>query len=110
MPWMGNIRELRNVVERLILMSPNSEVSVSDLDSILPGGEKVKQKELDLSLAELETLKDFKETAEKLFLIQKLKQNGWNIAKTAKKIKTPRSNLYKKLEQYKIAIKKEGIL
>src|SRR5262249_33044056 len=32
MPWMGNIRELRNVVERLILMSPNSEVSVSDLD------------------------------------------------------------------------------
>jgi two-component system, NtrC family, nitrogen regulation response regulator NtrX len=110
MPWMGNIRELRNVVERLILMSPNAEVDISDMDSILPGGEKVKQKELDLSLAELETLKDFKETAEKLFLIQKLKQNGWNIAKTAKKIKTPRSNLYKKLEQYKIAIKKEGIL
>ena len=58
----------------------------------------------------METLKDFKETAEKLFLMQKLKQNNWNIAKTAKKIKTPRSNLYKKLEQYKIEIKKEGII
>lgn len=109
--WKGNIRELRNVVERLILMSPGNEITAVDVDSILPGSaEPTGQKDLDVSLSQLETLKDFKETAEKLFLIQKLKQNNWNIAKTAKKIRTPRSNLYKKLEQYKIAIKKEGIV
>jgi two-component system nitrogen regulation response regulator NtrX len=112
MPWKGNIRELRNVVERLILLSSGNEITLQDLESIIPGtGEPAqRQQDLDLSLSQLETLKDFKETAEKLFLIQKLKQNNWNIAKTAKKIKTPRSNLYKKLEQYKIAIKKEGIV
>ena len=111
LPWKGNIRELRNVVERLVLMSPGPAITVQDLEANILGmvGE-VKTRELDLSLGQLETLKDFKETAEKLFLMEKLKQNNWNIAKTAKKIKTPRSNLYKKLEQYKIAIKKEGIV
>jgi two-component system nitrogen regulation response regulator NtrX len=111
LPWKGNIRELRNVVERLLLMSSGNVITLQDLETSIPGmvGE-TKTRELDLSLGQLETLKDFKETAEKLFLMEKLKQNNWNIAKTAKKIKTPRSNLYKKLEQYKIAIKKEGIV
>ena len=111
--WKGNIRELRNVVDRLMLMSASNVITLNDLSEFLPtsaGEIKTESKDLDVSLAQLETLKDFKETAEKLFLMQKLKQNNWNIAKTAKKIKTPRSNLYKKLEQYKIEIKKEGIV
>jgi len=110
MTWKGNIRELRNVVERLILMSPDNVITPRDVESILPGSTGTGQKDLDLSLSQLETLKDFKETAEKLFLLEKLKQNNWNIAQTAKKIRTPRSNLYKKLEQYNIAIKKEGVV
>jgi two-component system nitrogen regulation response regulator NtrX len=110
LPWKGNIRELKNVVERLILMSPGNEIRVPDVSNYIPGSiREGKQLEGGFSLSELETLKDFKETAEKLFLLEKLKQNNWNIAKTAKKIRTPRSNLYKKLEQYKIEIKKEGI-
>jgi two-component system nitrogen regulation response regulator NtrX len=52
------------------------------------------------------TLREFKEVAEKAFIISKLEANGWNISKTAKEIDTPRSNLYKKLEQYGLA--KEG--
>ncbi len=110
MTWKGNIRELRNVVERLILMSPGNEITSRDVEAILPGSTGASQKDLDLSLSQLETLKDFKETAEKLFLLEKLKENNWNIAQTAKKIRTPRSNLYKKLEQYHIAIKKEGVV
>jgi len=108
--WKGNIRELRNVVERLVLMSPGEQITLQDLEVNIPSmGGASKTHELDVSWGDLVTLKDFKETAEKLFLMEKLKQNGWNIAQTAKQIKTPRSNLYKKLEQYKIAIKKEGI-
>jgi two-component system nitrogen regulation response regulator NtrX len=111
LPWKGNIRELRNVVERLILMTSGNEIGLPDVETVIPGALVEQQpKDIDLSLEQLETLKDFKETAEKLFLVQKLKQNNWNIARTASKIKTPRSNLYKKLEQYKIAIKKEGIV
>ena len=49
------------------------------------------------------TLREFKESAERAFLVDKLRENGWNISKTAEVIGTPRSNLYKKLEQYGIS-------
>ena len=49
------------------------------------------------------TLREFKETAERAWLVQKLRENAWNISKTAEVIDTPRSNLYKKLEQYAIS-------
>jgi two-component system nitrogen regulation response regulator NtrX len=96
------------VVERLILMTSEMR-SCSRTEAVIPGAQ-FDSNEGHRSLRATGTLKDFKETAEKLFLVQKLKQNNWNIARTASKLKTPRSNLYKKLEQYKIAIKKEGIV
>jgi transcriptional regulator of acetoin/glycerol metabolism len=40
--------------------------------------------------------------------VQKLRENGWNISRTAEVIGTPRSNLYKKLEFYKIAQETDG--
>ena len=49
------------------------------------------------------TLREFKESAERAFLVEKLRENDWNISKTAEVIGTPRSNLYKKLEQYGIS-------
>jgi transcriptional regulator of acetoin/glycerol metabolism len=49
-------------------------------------------------------LKDFRDLAEKDFILAKLEQNNWNISQTAREIETPRSNLYKKLEQYGIKI------
>ena len=54
------------------------------------------------------TLREFKENAERAFLVGKLRENGWNISKTAEVIGTPRSNLYKKLEQYQIAQETDG--
>ena len=50
----------------------------------------------------------FKEGAERAFLVQKLRENRWNISATAAAIGTPRSNLYKKLEQYQITQEKDG--
>ena len=41
------------------------------------------------------TLREFKENAERAFLVGKLRENGWNISKTAEVIGTPRSNLYR---------------
>ena len=54
------------------------------------------------------TLREFKENAERMFLVGKLRENGWNISKTAEVIGTPRSNLYKKLEQYQISQDTDG--
>jgi two-component system nitrogen regulation response regulator NtrX len=54
------------------------------------------------------TLRDFKEWSERAFLVEKLREFGWNISKTAEVIDTPRSNLYKKLEQYGIKQETDG--
>jgi two-component system nitrogen regulation response regulator NtrX len=98
--WKGNVRELRNTVERLIIMSPGDTVDVPDVRGVLrvePGSRA------DQAQSEKPgTLRGFKETTERAFLVEKLREHNWNISKTAEVIDTPRSNLYKKLEQYGI--------
>ena len=54
------------------------------------------------------TLREFKDNTERAYLVAKLRENGWNISKTAEVIDTPRSNLYKKLEQYQISQETDG--
>ena len=60
------------------------------------------------ALATANTLRDFKEAAERTFLVSKLRESNWNISATAQAIGTPRSNLYKKLEQYGISQDTDG--
>ena len=50
----------------------------------------------------VKTLREFRDLSERLFLLQKLEENNWNVTQTAQAIDTPRSNLYKKLDQYEI--------
>jgi two-component system nitrogen regulation response regulator NtrX len=104
--WKGNVRELRNTVERLLIMTPGDTIDVNDLKEVVrmdgprpaAGGaaEAVDREKPG-------TLREFKESAEREFLVQKLRENAWNISRTAEVIGTPRSNLYKKLEQYAIS-------
>jgi two-component system, NtrC family, nitrogen regulation response regulator NtrX len=101
--WKGNVRELKNTVERLIIMTPSEVVDVDDLRDIVRLDPKSAVAENDKG-----TLREFKETSERAFLVGKLRENGWNISKTAEVIGTPRSNLYKKLEQYGIAQETDG--
>jgi two-component system nitrogen regulation response regulator NtrX len=60
-----------------------------------------------VSPASYASLQDFKDAAERAYIVQKLRENDWNITQTARAIDTPRSNLYKKLEQYGIAREKD---
>ena len=48
------------------------------------------------------TLQDFKDHVEKIFIEEKLKKNGWNVAKTAQEIDIQRSHLYNKIEKYSL--------
>ena len=108
--WKGNIRELRNTVERLIIMSPGETIDVPDLpDAIRSPSPTTAAKPADAGDAAAGgTLREFKDNAERAFLVTKLRENGWNISKTAEVIDTPRSNLYKKLEQYQISQETDG--
>ncbi len=58
--------------------------------------------DLSDALLAVPTLREFRELAERLFLLRKLEENKWNVTQTAQAIQTPRSNLYKKMEQYEI--------
>jgi two-component system nitrogen regulation response regulator NtrX len=104
--WKGNVRELKNTVERLIIMTPGETVDVDDLRDIVRLEAKPATPDNDKERPG--TLREFKESAERAFLVGKLRENGWNISKTAEVIGTPRSNLYKKLEQYGISQEVDG--
>ena len=98
--WKGNVRELKNVVERLLIMVEADIIEMKDLPEQIRG-------EVQTSLPDakgIKTLKEFREQAEKDFILSKLKENDWNISQTAREIDTPRSNLYKKLEHFGIKI------
>lgn len=101
--WKGNVRELRNTVERLLIMAAGDRIELSDLPESIRHGEETPSNGEGTS-----TLKEFKEMSERNFLVQKLRENGWNISQTAQIIGTPRSNLYKKLEQYRISQEQDG--
>jgi two-component system nitrogen regulation response regulator NtrX len=109
--WKGNIRELRNTVERLNIMTGGDTIDVADLPSMVrspstaPAASKAAG---DSEATKAGTLREFKDSAERAYLVAKLRENGWNISKTAEVIDTPRSNLYKKLEQYQISQETDG--
>jgi two-component system nitrogen regulation response regulator NtrX len=113
--WKGNIRELRNTVERVIIMTAGDTIDVTDLpDNVrtpapvaAPAG-KPGDAPSAVSDTRAGTLREFKDNAERAFLVAKLRESGWNISKTAEIIDTPRSNLYKKLEQYQISQESDG--
>jgi two-component system nitrogen regulation response regulator NtrX len=116
--WRGNIRELRNTVERMNIRTGGDTIDVSDLPETVrspaawsgAGGAAAPKAASAEGSGETKagTLREFKENAERMFLVGKLRENGWNISKTAEVIGTPRSNLYKKLEQYQISQETDG--
>ena len=123
--WRGNIRELRNTIERLMIMTPGDVVRPDDLPAEIRGGAAAAPVEASAMAAvspaadtdtgaaaaaspQGGTLREFKDAAERAYLVQKLRENNWNISKTAEVIDTPRSNLYKKLEQYGIKQELDG--
>jgi two-component system, NtrC family, nitrogen regulation response regulator NtrX len=101
-PWRGNVRELKNTVERLLIMVEGDQIRPEHLAEVLrrPG-------DMGALPGGAGSLRDFKESAERTFIVQKLRDNDWNISATAQAIGTPRSNLYKKLEAYGITQEKD---
>jgi two-component system, NtrC family, nitrogen regulation response regulator NtrX len=98
--WPGNIRELRNAVERALILASGKTITAADIDLLLPGPVGVGDPAGESGSQTFET---FKLEAEKQFLTQKLKEHDWNVSETARSLKMPRSNLYKKIERYKLS-------
>jgi DNA-binding NtrC family response regulator len=99
MDWSGNVRELRNTVERLLIMTPSTLI---EADQIEPTGRKITSESGDL-LDRGGTFQDFKDRAEAAFIKKLLDEHEWNISRTAQALDIQRSHLYNKMKKFGLA-------
>ncbi len=107
--WPGNIRELRNAVERLLILANGPVVTGEAVERIagLGQGEAGDARRTDglagAPWTRAATFEEFKQIAERTYILAKLQENDWNVSETARTLDMPRSNLYKKIERYGLA-------
>jgi two-component system nitrogen regulation response regulator NtrX len=104
--WPGNIRELRNAVERLVITGSEEDVSADEAGAVLgdfvpaePGGDML----LELAKGDL---KDALAEFERRLIEKRIAECGGNISRTAEELGLERSHLYKKMKALGIERKK----
>ena len=103
--WPGNVRELRNLVERLLILASGEVIKPGDLP-LLPGAaQEAAGPSTFFDCADFQT---FKSESEGAFLQHKLKENLYNVSKTAEALGMQRSNLYKKITKYGLRTQPES--
>ncbi|MCP4599705.1 MAG: sigma-54-dependent Fis family transcriptional regulator [Proteobacteria bacterium] len=94
--WPGNVRELKNLSERLIIMSGDS-ITLNDLPEQIAGSKPVVPL-FQAVKGTRPTLREFRETAERQYILETLEDNDWNISRSAQVLGIERTNLHKKLK------------
>lgn len=97
--WPGNVRQLKNVVERMVVMAEGDILDVASAPAFLTNGND-ETLTID-SIVNLETplpLKDAKDEFEKAYILKFLQATNWDIGKTAKLLDMERTYLYKKIK------------
>jgi two-component system nitrogen regulation response regulator NtrX len=97
--WPGNIRELRNTIERVVIMTSKTTVDSADLPPL--GTENV----LPSATFRFPTFKDATDAYQREFIQHKLSENGGNIAKAAESMGVDRSHLYRRIRNLGISVK-----
>ena len=106
MSWTGNVRELRNMIERLIILSDKvitdkdvkTFANPSSFSSNTGNGSSASQINFD----QFTNFQEYKDSAERDYIKYKLEKNNWNVSKTADDIDIQRSHLYSKIEKYSL--------
>lgn len=94
--WRGNVRELRNMIERLIVLSEGDTISASDAIQAL------KKNVTHLETSAFKSLGEARIQFERDFILKTLIFNDWKILETAAALGIDRSHLWKKMKRYGI--------
>ena len=94
--WPGNIRELRNFIERLMIMTPGHLIGPDDLPADFRNVLRKENGESDY--LRCPTLEEARSYFERDYLFRKLEENGWNVSVTAARVGLERSHLHKKMK------------
>lgn len=94
--WSGNVRELRNIIERLVIMTTGNTIEVDALETI----GSTKGGALDDIISTSHTFQEFKDRSEAVYIKRLLDLHKWNISKTAEALDIERSHLYSKMKKY----------
>ena len=105
-PWKGNVRELRNVVERVLILSDADPIGVDDVRQALPRGAGAASS--TAAAASDGPLAGLVDQYEREVIRQRLKQMGGHVTNAARSLGLERSHLYKKCRQLGIDIREEG--
>lgn len=103
--WSGNVRELRNFIERVVIMCPELEVPEEFIAQLLASstnGAQTSQERANVSLFRGMNFKEAKKVFEREFLRARLKENEGNISQTAEQIGIERSHLHKKMKTLEV--------
>ncbi|MCE3006993.1 MAG: sigma-54 dependent transcriptional regulator [Bacteroidetes bacterium] len=103
--WTGNIRELRNVLERLTIFCDRQITAEAVAQYAAPGQQSLQDRKTASSpegpdFDSFEKFQDFKDEMEKAFILHKLAKNQWNVTKAAEEMDIQRSHLYNKIEKF----------
>jgi len=100
-PWSGNVRELRNYIERCHILNPGESIAAEDMPPLDQSGMQV-----DTSLSS--NFRSAREAFERSYLLYHLNANGWNVSRTAEDIGMERSQLHRKIKSYGLSDNREG--
>jgi two-component system nitrogen regulation response regulator NtrX len=104
--WPGNIRELKNFVERITILSDGEEVGADEVRQNLGQSTRSKRRSSELGEYLEMGLNEAKDTFERRYIEQKLDENGHNISRTAQSLGIYPSNLHGKIRKLGIDVKK----
>jgi two-component system nitrogen regulation response regulator NtrX len=102
--WPGNVRELRNVIERAVIMAPGDEISDRDLAFL--ANDALAEKLAEDAVVPAVPLYTARDQFEREYILRELTQQHGNISRTAEALGVERSNLYRKMRSFGIALRR----
>jgi two-component system nitrogen regulation response regulator NtrX len=116
--WPGNIRELRNLIERLMIMVPGNVIdavqATTSLQVKMPGlsppaaTTAIQPAVSPIFTQPYDSLRDARNAFEKEYIGRKLREHHWNISRTAEDLKIERSHLHRKIKLLDVEMRPEA--